>query len=132
MESPGNKSLIHTAALRRAALVGVVGPCGSGKSTLIAGLEKKGYACRHIAQEHSYVQAMWQIITKPDTLIYLNASFAVSTARRKLNWQKKDHEEQLRRLAHAREHAHLLIDTDDVTAEQVLQQTLDYLKDKNQ
>jgi len=76
------------------------------------------------------VQAMWQIITKPDTLIYLNASFAVSTARRKLNWQKKDHEEQLRRLAHAREHANLLIETDELTPNQVLQQTLDYLKEK--
>ena len=76
------------------------------------------------------MQAMWQIITKPDTLIYLNASFAVSTARCKLNWQKKDHEEQLRRLAHAREHANLLIETDELTPNQVLQQTLDYLKEK--
>ena len=120
MEPPGNRPLI-----------GIVGPCGSGKSTLTAGLESHGYSCRHIAQEHSYVQAMWQIITKPDTLIYLNASFAVSTARCKLNWQKKDHEEQLRRLAHAREHANLLIETDELTPNQVLQQTLDYLKEKN-
>src|SRR3990172_13051725 len=102
-------------------LIGVVGPCGSGKSTLIMGLKKYGYICRHIAQEHSYVQAMWQIITKPDILIYLNASFPVSTARLKLNWQKKDHDEQLRRLHHARGHANLLINTDDLTPEQVLQ-----------
>src|SRR5512132_465046 len=96
-------------------LIGVVGPCGSGKSTLIAGLEKHGYQCRHIAQEHSYVQAMWQIISKPDVLIYLGASFPVSTARRKLDWMEKDHQEQLRRLMHAREHAHLVVDTDDLT-----------------
>ena len=118
MEPPSNKPLI-----------GIVGPCGSGKSTLKAGLEKCGYVCRHIAQEHSYVQAMWQIITKPDILIYLNASFPVSTARRKLNWQKKDHDEQLRRLDHAQQHANLLIDTDDLTPEQVLQKVLDYLKE---
>ena len=117
MEPPGIKPLI-----------GVVGPCGSGKSTLIAGLEKHGYVCRHIAQEHSYVQAMWQIISKPDILIYLHASFPVSTARRKLNWQPRDHEEQLNRLAHAREHANLLIPTDDLTPEQVLHKALDYLK----
>ncbi len=116
MEPPGKSPLI-----------GVVGPCGSGKSTLIAELEKRGYACRHIAQEHSHVQAMWQIITKPDFLIYLDASFPVSTARRKLDWQKKDHDEQLRRLTHAREHAHLIIDTDDLTPEQVLQKALDFL-----
>lgn len=110
-------------------LVGVVGPCGSGKSTLIEGLEQHGYSCRHIAQEHSYVQSMWQVISKPDILIYLGASFPVSTARRKLNWQEKDHAEQLRRLNHAREHAHIVIDTDELTPAQVLQRSLDFLKD---
>ena len=108
-------------------LIGVVGPCGSGKSTLIEGLEKHGYSCRHIAQEHSYVPAMWQIITKPDILIFLQASFPVSTARRKLNWQVKDYEEQSRRLSHARAHAHIIIDTDNLTPDQVLQSALDYL-----
>jgi thymidylate kinase len=112
-------------------LIGVVGPCGSGKSTLIAGLESYGYSCRHIAQEHSYVQAMWEKIAKPDILIFLDASFLVSTTRCKLNWQKKDHDEQLRRLAHAREHANLLINTDDLTPEKVLQNVLDYLKEIN-
>ena len=131
MEPPSNRSLIHTAALRRAALVGVVGPCGSGKSTLISGLEKYGYACRHIAQEHSYVQAMWQKIAKPDLLIYLHASFPISTARRKLNWQKKDYDEQIRRLGHARQHANLSIDTDDLTPEQVLEKALEYLQENH-
>ncbi|HUE99950.1 MAG TPA: hypothetical protein VMN99_11890, partial [Anaerolineales bacterium] len=120
MEPPSSKSLI-----------GVVGPCGSGKSTLIAGLESYGYVCRHIAQEHSYVQAMWQIIAKPDILIFLDVSFPVSTERRKLTWQKKDHDEQLRRLNHARQHANLLIETDDLTPAQVLQKVLDYLKEIN-
>jgi len=109
-------------------LIGVVGPCGSGKSTLIAGLEKHDFTCRHIAQEHSYVQAMWQIITKPDVLIYLNSSFNTSTTRRKLNWLEKDYNEELRRLAHARDHANIFIDTDDLTTEAVLQKVLDSLK----
>jgi len=113
-------------------LIGIVGPCGSGKSTLIAKLEKHGYACRHIAQEHSYVQAMWQIITKPDILIYLHASFPISTARRKLNWYEKDHTEQLRRLSHARDNAHIIINTDDLTPDQVLAKALDYLTGRNQ
>src|SRR5690349_14913141 len=116
MEPPGKR------------LIGVVGPCGSGKSTLIAGLEKYGYICRHIAQEHSYVQAMWQIISKPEILIYLKASFPVSTARRKLNWREEDHAEQLRRLTHARDHANLIVNTDDLTPEQVLQKVLDFLR----
>ena len=109
-------------------LIGVVGPCGSGKSTLIAGLERYGYSCRHIAQEHSYVQAMWQIISKPDVLIFLHASFPICTARRKLDWLERDYEEQLRRLSHAREHADIMIDTDNLTPNQILQIVLDYLR----
>lgn len=124
MEPPSHRSLTPTAA----PLVGVVGPCGSGKSTLIAGLEQNGFACRHIAQEHSYVQAMWQKIAKPDILIFLDASFPISTARRRLTWQKEDHDEQYRRLAHARQHANVVIDTDDLTPQQVLQKVLAYLK----
>jgi hypothetical protein len=108
-----------------------VGPCGSGKSTLIAGLEKCGYTCRHIAQEHSYVQAMWQKIAKPDILIYLSVSFPTSTARRKLNWRRQDYDEQLRRLEHARQHANLSIDTDELTPEQVLQRVIDHLEEIN-
>ena len=117
MDPPSNSSLS-----------GVVGPCGSGKSTLIDGLKQYGYACRDIAQEHSYVQAMWQKIAKPDILIFLDASFLVSTARRRLNWQKVDHDEQYRRLAHARKHAHLVIDTNPLTPVQVLQKVLDFLQ----
>lgn len=116
MEPPGKRYLI-----------GVVGPCGSGKTTLISGLEKHGYPCRHIAQEHSYVQAMWQIITKPDVLIYLHSSFQTSTSRRNLDWQEKDYNEQLRRLAHAREHAHIMITTDDLLPEEILKMALDSL-----
>ena len=112
-------------------LVGIVGPCGSGKSTLLAGLERQGYSCRHIAQEHSYVQAMWQIITKPDVLVYLNSSFQTSTERRKLNWQEKDYNEELRRLAHAREHANLFIETDNLTPNDILQKVLDFLTKVN-
>jgi len=119
MEPPRHKSLI-----------GIVGPCGSGKSTLLDGLEKHGYTCRHIAQEHSYVQDMWQLITQPDLLVHLNASFPVSSARAKLDWQEKDYVEELRRLAHAREHASLLIETDDLTPEQVLKKALDFLTNK--
>jgi len=111
-------------------LIGVVGPCGSGKSTLIAGLEKHGYRCRHIAQEHSYVKYMWQHITNPDILVFLQCSFENSTSRRKLNWLPTDHEEQLRRLSHAREHADLIIDTNPLSADDVLARALSYLKDR--
>ncbi|MBN8655526.1 MAG: hypothetical protein J0M11_07310 [Anaerolineae bacterium] len=109
-------------------LIGVVGPCGAGKSTLIAGLEKHGYRCRHIAQEHSFAKQMWKIISKPDILIFLECSFENSTKRRNLNWLPADHEEQLRRLSHAREHADIVIDTNTLNQDGVLAQALTSLK----
>ena len=51
--------------------------------------------------------------------------------RRKLNWQKKDHDEQLRRLEHAYQHADIFIDTDELTPEAVLRKALDYLKERS-
>jgi RNase adaptor protein for sRNA GlmZ degradation len=115
------------AGRRPAPLVGVVGPCGAGKSTLIEGLEAAGYACRHIAQEHSYVKDMWKRITDPDLLIFLFCSFETATARRRLNWNRADYDEELRRLAHAREHADLLIETDRLAIEEVRARALQFL-----
>ena len=109
-------------------LVGIVGPCGSGKSTLIAALEQRGFACRHIAQEHSYVKDMWKRISHPDLLIFLQASFPVCTARRRLSWNESDYAEQQRRLAHALQHADLVVDTDPLTPIQVIERVLAFLE----
>jgi RNase adaptor protein for sRNA GlmZ degradation len=109
-------------------LVGIVGPCGSGKSTLIAALENRGYQCRHIAQEHSFVKDMWKRISDPDVLIFLQASFPVCTARRQLNWLESDWLEQQRRLAHALQHANLVVDTDSLTPDEVATRVLDFLE----
>jgi len=111
-------------------LIGVVGPCGSGKTTLITGLEGEGFQCRHIAQEHSYVPNMWKRITNPDLLVYLNSSFEVSTQRRKLNWNEAEYQEQLRRLDHARQYADLIIETDDLSPVEVLERALSFIKSK--
>ena len=109
-------------------LIGIVGPCGSGKSTLITALQNHGFACRHIVQEHSYVQDMWKRITNPDVLIFLQASFSTCTARRQLNWNESDYTEQQRRLAHARVHAQLVVNTDPLTPQEVAQHVLAFLE----
>ena len=102
-------------------LIGIVGPCGAGKTTLAVTLRLKGYRVRHIAQEHSYVPAMWQKLTNPEILIYLDVSYENTLLRRKLNWTLEEYEEQLRRLSHARQHADLIIDTNPLDAAGVLQ-----------
>lgn len=117
---------------RNKILIGVVGPCGSGKSTLITGLERHGYRCRHIAQEHSYVQNMWQVLTAPDLLIFLQSSYLSSTTRRKLNWSIEDFEEQQRRLSHAYRHAQLIIETADLSVGEVLARALEFIKEATQ
>ena len=111
-------------------LIGVVGPCGAGKTTLVEALDSLGYTTRHIAQEHSYVKDMWQRISNPDVLIFLQASFSVTSKRKgkTFHWNEADYEEQQCRLAHAREHANFLIDTDDLSAQEVLDQVLTFIK----
>ena len=109
-------------------LIGLVGPCASGKSTLSALLTARGYKVRHIAQEHSYVKDMWKRISHPDVLIFLQASFPICTARRQLNWLESDWLEQQRRLAHAHASANLVVDTDLLTPDEVSRRVLDFLE----
>jgi thymidylate kinase len=104
-----------------------VGVCTAGKSTLRATLQARGYSVRHIAQEHSFVQDMWQKIAKPDLLIFLDVSYEVSTERRRLNWTKAEYDEQQRRLAHARQHADFYLQTDPLAPEEVAAQVLTFL-----
>ncbi|MGB2964265.1 MAG: hypothetical protein WBB69_09785 [Anaerolineales bacterium] len=110
-------------------VIGVVGPCASGKTTLVAGLRLTNYQVRHIAQEHSYVRDMWKQISNPDILIYLDVSFEVSKARSGTSWTKNIFEKQVIRLEHARNHADLYIQTDNLNPKQVLDQVIKAIKD---
>ena len=105
-------------------IVGLVGPCKSGKTLLKRGLTEKGYRIKHIAQEHSFAQEMWKKIANPDILIYLDVSFPVTLERSSLHWNESEYQEQLRRLKHAREHADLVIHTDNLTPQEVLEKAL--------
>lgn len=107
--------------------IAVVGPCKSGKSTLIRGLQQHGYSARQIAQEHSFVPNMWQWLAKPDVLIHLDCRYE-TTRQRGMYWLEKDYEEELRRLSHARQHADLSLATDEASPEEVLAKVLDFLK----
>ncbi|NOY99040.1 MAG: hypothetical protein GXP40_07540 [Chloroflexi bacterium] len=111
-------------------LIGVVGPCAAGKSTLVGGLKQRGYRARHIAQEHSYVKDMWQRLTNPDILVFLQVSYPLTVERRNLDWNESEYAEQQRRLSHARQHADVHIQTDDLTPEEVLEYVLNLIEDE--
>lgn len=72
---------------------------------------------------------MWQRISQPDILIFLEVSFSVSQQRRTLNWNYSDFEEQQKRLTHARLHANLTIHTDDFSIDEILTTVLDFLQE---
>ncbi|MDH7487124.1 MAG: hypothetical protein QHJ81_12715 [Anaerolineae bacterium] len=109
--------------------IAVVGPCGSGKTTLVAGLLALGYEARECVQEHSYVPTMWQRISRPDVLIYLDVPLAVIRQRKpRSDWTQAILDEQHRRLAHARAGCHLYLRTEDLTPQEVLQRVVDFLR----
>jgi dephospho-CoA kinase len=112
-------------------LIGVVGPCGAGKSSLVAALRTLGVISRHIAQEHSYVPDMWKRITNPDVLVFLEVSYENTVLRRKLNWTYEEYAEQLRRLQHALQHADLVINTNLLKPEQVVMAVVSFINNQS-
>ena len=110
-------------------LIAVVGPCASGKSHLVQALREQGYDAREVLQEHSYVPAMWQRITQPDLLIYLDVSEVVALQRRSTYTPKGWWATLAHRLRHARQHADFYINTDDLTIKEIIEKVLAFLKD---
>jgi cytidylate kinase len=108
-------------------IIGVVGPCCAGKSTLVRALAARGCEVRHIAQEHSYAPKMWQIIGKADLLIFLDVNYDEAQRRRRMDWLPRDLDEQRDRLRDARLHCDLYVDTNPLSAAQVFDLVLPFL-----
>ncbi len=113
---------------RAVLLIGVVGPCAAGKTTLVANLTRLGIRSKHIAQEHSYVPDMWKRLTDPNILVYLDVSYDTSMARRRLSWTEAEFQAQVLRLENARRHADLIVTTDLLTPQQVLDRVLEIIQ----
>jgi broad-specificity NMP kinase len=104
----------------------VVGPCASGKTTLVNRLQELGFDARNVAQEHSGVKTLWRKMC-PDVVVMLDASLPVIRQRRKVPWGEERLIAQRERLRDAREHASLYIQTDPLTREEVAGRVLDYI-----
>jgi RNase adaptor protein for sRNA GlmZ degradation len=105
----------------------LVGVCGSGKSVLARGLRRLGFEVRECGQEHSEVPHMWQVISRPDVLVYLQASEEATLRRGQRHYVPGFVEIERRRLAHARQHCDLCVDTDDLSEAEVLERVRRFL-----
>ena len=117
---------MNTAAA--AGSVKVVGPCKSGKTTLVTGLQTLGIPARAAAQEHSGVPDTWRRFAPARYLVYLDVSVEAMKERSGRNdWTEEILAEQRRRLLHARQHADLTIDTAGLSASDVLDRVVAFL-----
>jgi len=107
----------------------VVGPCASGKTTLVTKLRELGLDAHNVAQEHSGIKKLWRK-KKPDLLVMLDATRPVIRRRRNVPWGEERLILQRERLADARENADLFIQTDALTREEVARRVLALIADQ--
>lgn len=101
--------------------VAVVGCCASGKSSVVAALRQSGTNAWSVAQEHSAIAELWRHLS-PDRLVYLDVS--LETLRRRRNndrWPSWIYDVQHERLTNARQHADVVIQTDALTVDQIVE-----------
>ena len=98
----------------------VVGPCASGKSTLVEGLRRLGFEATACGQEHSEIPTLWRH-TDPDVVVALEVDLATIRERRGVTeWPGWLYDAQRRRLRQAEAAAAIHIDTTLVDAEAAL------------
>lgn len=110
--------------------VAFVGPCGSGKSTIVHQLRALGVDARMPAQEHSGVADMWRKLLNPDLLIVLDAPNDVLRSRRPgIDLNDTVLTEERRRLAHAYAHADHSFDTSALSSEAIVEAVVGLIKE---
>lgn len=126
---PGNETF--DAPQPPPALIKVVGVSAAGKSTLARRLRAQGYDARPVSQEHSGAPTLWKQFGAPRALIYLDVSLAAQQARRTdVAWSAEHRGIEIERLADARAHADLVIDTSTQSSAEVLAIALAFLESK--
>ena len=112
----------------------VVGPCGSGKTTLARRLRALGYEASSAAQDHSYVPDMWQRLNPPDVLIYLDVGLEEAGHRGRIGfgWDQAYLDLQKSRLWHAREHCDLYLPTDGMSEDDIAARVASWLEEHGQ
>lgn len=101
----------------------VVGPCASGKTTLVAALRRLGYPATVCGQEHSEIPTLWQH-SAPDLVVALDVDLATLRRRRGEEWPEWLFLVQRRRLHAATTAAALRIDTSALDEAEVVRRVV--------
>ena len=101
----------------------VVGPCASGKTTLVNGLRSLGYNAVACGQEHSEIRTLWRC-SGPGALIALEVDLATVRRRRGADWSAELLDRQRLRLADAVAAADLVLDVSRLSEAAVLARVL--------
>jgi hypothetical protein len=108
--------------------VAVVGHCASGKTTLVGALRRAGYDAHAVAQEHSAIAWLWKH-SDPDVLIYIHVPLETVRARRGEEWPQAVYDAQEQRLADARTHADLILNSSAQSIRAMTDRALAFLAD---
>jgi epoxyqueuosine reductase QueG len=104
----------------------VIGPCASGKTTLVARLKDLGYDAHACGQEHSEITELWRHLN-PAVVIGLQIDLDTLRQRRSATWSDRLYARQLTRLESGYDRADMLIDCDTFNADEVIRQVVDWL-----
>jgi predicted ATPase len=114
---------------KRRPLIVIVGVCASGKTTLSTGLKERGYNAQSLAQEHSVSPRFWQR-RQPDFLVFLDCQFATIKRRKDVSWGPQRYQQQHAVLSDAREHADLVVVTDNLSPDELISYVYQVLKSR--
>lgn len=108
----------------------VVGPCGSGKTTLVDRLLQAGYDARVVAQEHSIIADLWAK-RNPDIVVGLDLDLETLRQRRSPDWSAAVFAQQQQRLETAFRAADLMINTAEHDIDEVVSLVLDLVHERS-
>lgn len=108
-------------------LIVVVGNCCSGKTTLVNNLQIKGFNAYSCLQEHSAAPRMWQR-RNPDIMVLLSCTVETAQRRREIAWGMDRWLRQRQILQNALENADLVIKTDELSIEEVVERAVQYIE----
>lgn len=115
------------AAARDPRRIVVVGPCASGKSTLVSSLRRLGYRAMVSGQEHSEIPTLWRHAA-PDIVVALDVDLSTLRRRRGEEWPEWLYRLQRSRLRGAVAAADLRIDTSTLGPDPVLRRVTEWLE----